>query len=160
MDWLYVFRSDTFRNDMVFEVLDKKIFCSAFLWTWYINIATFKVFNLYTFKTLFHRNNCFVCSNFPLLQIMRIAYFCWLHIFIRTFTSHLDRPNIAIPIYAQRQTLFSKKTLPGRMIGIKSSFCVDQDFCEFLRGFDHLITSENQSICSSFYTTKFLKFFK
>ena len=70
------FRSDTFRNDMVFEVLDKKIFCLAFLSTWYINIATFKVFNLYTFKTLFHRNNCFVCSNFPLLQIMRIAYFC------------------------------------------------------------------------------------
>lgn len=25
------FRSDTFRNDMVFEVLDKKIFCLAFL---------------------------------------------------------------------------------------------------------------------------------
>ena len=79
---------------------------------------------------------------------------------ICTFTSHLDRPNIAIPIYAQRQTLFSKKALPGRMIEIKSSFCVDQDFCEFLRDFDHLITSENQSICSSFDTTKFLNFFK
>ena len=42
-----------------------------------------KIFNLYTLRILFDWNNCFVCSNmFPLLEIMRIAFFCWLDNFL------------------------------------------------------------------------------
>ena len=56
----------------------KKDFWAVFWLTLYINVATFKIFNLYTLRILFDWNNCFVCSNLLLLQIMRIARFCWL----------------------------------------------------------------------------------
>ena len=54
----------------------KKIFGAVIWLTLYINIGTFKILNLYILRNLFDWNYFFVCSNFPLLQIMRIAGFC------------------------------------------------------------------------------------
>ena len=56
------------------------------------------MFSWYTFKTLFDLNRCFVCSNFPLLNIMQRTGFCWLFIFIQichvSNKQHCDNSHI------------------------------------------------------------------
>ena len=89
VNWLHVvkFRKSSSIRMKRFLRPWKNIFGAVFWLTLYINIATFKIFNLYTLRILFDWNNCFVCSNFPLLQIMRIACFWWLENFFKSVIS-------------------------------------------------------------------------
>ena len=102
VDWLYVvqFRESSWQGFWNFE---RKTFGAIFWLTLYINVATFRICNFYTLKILFDWNNCFVCSNFPLLKIMRTACFFWLDNLLSFsymyFPRHVDMVNVAMDIW-------------------------------------------------------------
>ena len=77
--WLYVVKFQESSRIRIRRLLKprKKNIPRSFLFNLIPNVATFTIFSFYTLLILLDWNDCFVGSNFHLLQVMPITCFCW-----------------------------------------------------------------------------------